>query len=308
MYTKITMNNNNNGEILIVVISCLYIIMCCSAISSMSTSLGISFGMRGDGGASSTWEKTPKVVPGPWTSSDYGTMKDGTTMSMCPEGSYVSNAMVFYGQKDHTNAIQAWCWNPSTKQTARIFDSPTCGKRDRPDAGAILKFAFLDIFLQVAAVTASIALTVFFPPAGAAMWALTGAMIAGTVGTTVVTTAMTAAAYADAKEKLLKPGVGRKLWDYEFFDAPAGINSWMVRPKDGEIKGLKFFGLGGEEMKWAGGGSNVSSGSYGPRKTDPSGTITKGTCPKGKIVRGIKASCGDRVDGLAFLCDVPPGF
>lgn len=294
------MSNTNNGDVFILLVSCLYIMLCCSAVSSMSSSLGISvipFG--GYGSAQGIWNRQGKVTPGPWTSSEYGTMKEGTSMSMCPDGSYVTDAIVFHGQADHTNAIQAWCWNPASKKTSRIFSTPTCGKRDRPDAGAIGMEAS-NIFIILASAVAS----VFFPPAGA----LGAAAVAASVAGTAASVGMQAAGWADAKNKLLRPGYGRKLWDYKYIAAPAGINSWMVRPKDGEIKGLNLFGLGGEELGWAGGGSTSSFGSYGPRKTDPTGKITKGTCPKGKIVKGIKASCGDRVDGLAFLCDVPPGF
>lgn len=218
----------------------------------------------------------------------------------CPKGSYITDVVAFHGQGEHTNAIQAWCWDPVKKQEQRVFSKPTCGKRDRPDAGAAGRYAGMGISIALSAVA-----SIFFPPAGALAAAGVAAL---TVGATVATVTTEAVVAADLQNKVLSPGAGRALWEYNYVNSPGGFYKWGVRPKDGEIQGLNMYGLSGQELKWTGGNSRRIFGPTGPRRGEPTGQLTKATCPKGKIVTGIKASCGDRVDGISFICDAPPNL
>ena len=290
------MSNNNNS--LIIIVSVIYIFLCLSSVSSFSSLLGFMTKGATYGDMSSVWSRAfgTSIQSGEWSSPVYGTMKNSKG-STCPSGSYITDMMIFHGQGDHTNAIQAWCYDPKSKNTSRIFDTPTCGKRDRTDAGAVGMIAANAIMAIAAAVV-----TVFFPPAGAAAWAGVAASVAGTTAGT----ALQIASAVDAKKDILKPQSGRKLWDYTYVGAPAGFYKWSVRPKDGEIKGLKVDAIDGQTTGWAGGNAGRVTGRFGPRRGVPSGKITTATCPKGKIVTGLKASCSDRVDGIQFICDVPP--
>jgi len=216
----------------------------------------------------------------------------------CPPGSYITDMVVFHGQGEHTNAIQGWCWNPSQKTATRLFSSPTCGKRDRPDAKAIGRL------FGTAFATAFAAVATFFSGGMAAP--LLAVTVALTVGATVLTIATEAKIASDAKDKVLQPQSGRKLWKFKYQTDPGGYYRWAVRPKDGEIQGLNMYGLSGVELGWAGGNLRRIFGPKGPRSGEPTGEITKAQCPNGKIVTGIRANCGDRVDGIQFICNKPP--
>ena len=233
---------------------------------------------------SQTWRDfgSNKVQPGIHESEAYGDMSK-PTRAVCPSGSYLTDVMAFHGQGEHTNAIQAWCFDPKTEKATRLFSSATCGKRDRPKAGNV----FSDLFTTIGNI-----LTLLNP----IYLAVTGVAPLTTQGIGL----------ADAKSNLLRGGYGREVYPYKFIASPAGIYKWAVRPKDNEIQGLNLWGLRGEQMGWAGGNLSKTNGPSGPRSGHPSGNITVGACPKGKIVKGIIASCGDRVDGLKFICDAPP--
>jgi len=292
-------NNGTAGIVFIVLIS----VMCCFfGVSSLSSLLGIlSIPGSSFGDMSAVWRKQGSHVtkPGPWESDGYGTMDGHTPIGgECPSGSYITDVVAFHGQGEHTNAIQGWCWNPAEKNATRVFSSPTCGKRDRPDPGAIGQKIGMGLSTALAAVA-----TVF--TGGLATPLLVGA-VALTVAGTATTIATEAKIASDMKNKVLAPQSGRALWEYKYQSAPAGYYRWAVRPKDGEIQGLNMYGLGGEQLGWAGGNTRRIFGPKGPRTGEPTGTITKAQCPKGKIVTGIRASCGDRVDGIQFICNTPP--
>lgn len=126
-------NNGSAGIIFIILISA----MCCFfGMSSISSTLGI-LSMPGGatyGDMSSIWRQRGIAKPGSWESSAYGTMKGHTPIGgECPPGSYITDVVAFHGQDEHTNAIQGWCWDPKQKNATRVFSSPTCGNRDRPD-------------------------------------------------------------------------------------------------------------------------------------------------------------------------------
>lgn len=291
-------NANNDGGAAVVMMSCMIMSMCYSMCSSGSAMLSVLGGGNSVSytGMDDVWgsmTKGTKVKPGKWTSKTYGNM-DKPMRGQCPEGAYLTDVMAFYGQGEHTNALQGWCYNPTTKKVNRLFDAPTCGKRDRPKASNVFLDGLNAIMIGIGAV---IAVIPGFHGIGAAL-------VAGGAGGL----AIQGAGLADAKENLLKGGYGRAVYDYKFLASPAGIYKWKVRPKDDEIQGLNMYGLQGQELGWAGGNSGKTFGRKGPRSTDPSGTIHTGSCPKGKIVTGIEASCGDRVDGLRFTCDVPPSL
>ena len=295
------MSNGNNGS-LVVVISLIYIVLCIIGSSSFSSVMGTVLfpSLRSSSNPSGIWSSVFKTrpTPGEWTSPSYGTMGDNPIGGTCPKGSYITDVVAFYGQDEHTNAIQAWCWDPVKKKEQRIFSKPTCGKRDRPDTGKAAEYAGLGLSIAASAVA-----TIFFPPAGA--FAAAGAA-ALTVGATVATVATEAVIAADLNKKVLAPGGGRALWEYRYVNSPGGFYKWAVRPKDDEIQGVNIYGLGGQQLQWAGGNSRRIFGPKGPRRGEPTGQITKATCPKGKIVTGLRASCGDRVDGISFTCDAPP--
>jgi len=219
----------------------------------------------------------------------------------CPPGSYISDIIGFDGQGDHTNALQAWCWDPKKKIVTRIFaGKPTCGKRDKPDGGRIALIAFTPITAIAAA-----ALTVIFPPAGALAWAGVAASVAGTAASV----GMEIAAGVDAAKDVLKPGSGRALWNVKIANSPAGWKTWSVRQEKGEIQGLQLDAVDGTTSTgWIGGGGSKVFGSGGVRQGAPVGKITTQSCPRGTIMNGISASCGDRVDGLQFTCARPPGM
>jgi len=231
--------------------------------------------------------------PGLWESNQYGGKGGKTYRAMCPANSYVSDVIGFYGQGTHTNALQAWCYNPDTHAASRLFDGQTCGKRDYPSAGAAFEF----IGYMFAAIT--VAIGTF----GAGLAAIVPVFMS--MGPTLTSKTI---GWADARKNLLKPQFGRKLYKYLYMSAGAGIYKWSVNPKNNEIHGLNLYGLTGEESGWIGGRSSGSRvGPGGPRTSlQPvlKGAIT-GQCPLGKVVVGIEANCGDRVDGLKFLCDVP---
>lgn len=282
-------SNNDDDAVLVIVVS---LIMCCCmyCMSSSSLSLlGHAAGRTGGGsgytGQTKTWQEydSNKVKPGVYESQAYGDMSK-PTRAVCPEGSYLTDVMAFHGQGEHTNAIQGWCFDPKTEKATRLFSSATCGKRDRPKAKNIFMDASNIFMLMLSGGLA----------APAAVLGFASSAIPQSIG------------LADAKTNLLRGGYGRAVYDYKLIASPAGIYKWAVRPKDNEIQGLNLWGLRGEEMGWAGGNASKTIGPSGPRKGNPTGNITVGTCPKGKIVKGIVASCGDRVDGLKFICDVPP--
>lgn len=284
----------------LVVISLVYVMCCCMV---MLCGLCVLMRMQGKqvvyGDMRDLWREKLGTSSGQvWTSPAYGTMKGTIIGGTCPSGSYISDIIGFSGQDSSTNALQAWCWNPKTKQLSRVFaNKPTCGKRDRPDAGAIAMIAFTPITALAAA-----ALTVIFPPAGALAWTGVAASVAGTMASV----GMEIAAGVDASKDILKPQSGKALWDFKLAGAPAGWNRWYVRPKDGEIKGLRLDALDGQTTQWMGGGDGKSFSSAGVEQSQPSGKITTQACPRGTLLTGIKASCGDRVDGIQFVCGPPP--
>jgi hypothetical protein len=296
-------NNGTAGIVFIVLISA----MCCFfGVSSLSSLLGILSvpGGKTYGDMSTVWRKqgSYSVKPGPWESDSYGTMDGHTPIGgECPSGSYITDVIAFHGQDEHTNAIQGFCWDPKKKDATRIFSPPTCGKRDHPDAKAALQKLLTPVMVWLT--VAATALTVV---TGGLATPLLAATIALTVATTVSSITSEAIIAQKMKNEVLAPGYGRKLWDYKYKNDPAGYYRWAVRSKDGVIQGLNMYGLGGEELTWAGGNARRIFGPKGPRSGEPTGTITKAQCPKGKIVTGIRASCGDRVDGIQFICNTPP--
>jgi len=286
----------------LVVVSMVYLMCCCAVMvcgvcilmTRMRGTPGVVYGDVRD-----LWQSMGTSSTTSWTSPSYGTMKGTPIGSTCPSGSYVSDIIGFSGENSATNALQAWCWDPKLKKlTTRIFaNKPTCGKRDRPDAKAIAMIAFTPITAVAAA-----ALTILFPPAGALAWTAVATSVAGTLASV----GMEIASGVDVSKDILKPQSGRALWDFALAGTPAGWNRWSVRPKDGEIKGLRFDAVDGKTTGWIGGGDGKTFSSAGVEKSQPSGKITTQSCPRGTILTGIKASCGDRVDGIQFTCGRPP--
>jgi hypothetical protein len=238
------------------------------------------------------------TMSGPWTSRQYGSIRENPIGRTCPKGQYITDVIGFHGQGEYTNALQAWCYDPKSKRTTRIFSKPTCGKRDKPDA----KRGFLIALTPIIAVAAA-ALTVFFPPAGAAAWTGVAASVAGTAASV----GMEIASGIDADKDVLKAGSGRALWDVVWTGSPYGYNRWSVREKDGVIQGLKFDGADGQTSTgWIGGNVTNVMGPSGPRLArNPTGNIVTQSCPKGYVLTGINATCGDRVDGLVMTCNRP---
>lgn len=262
-------------------------VMFCICSSSSSSIMSLS-SAKGRGGASGTDNAHMKggVEPGLWESEKYGGGGGKGSRAICPANSYITDVIGFFGQGTHTNAINAWCYNPDTHEVKRLFASPTCGNRDRPSAGAAFEFIGYMVGVALTAVfTMGLSLSLFGPT-----------LIGKTIG------------WADARKNILKPQFGRKLWKYRYLSAPAGIYKWDVNPKDGEIHGINLHGLNGQMSGWIGGregGWRVGPG--GPRQyLDPviKGK-TGGRCPLGKVVVGMDARCGDRVDSIKFYCDVP---
>jgi hypothetical protein len=285
----------DDDDAFVVLACCLVLCTICSMCSSSSSSIAM---MSAKGGTSkSAWKNSPHMKqgtpPGLWESNQYGGKGGKTYRAMCPANSYVSDVIGFYGQGTHTNALQAWCYNPDTHAASRLFDGQTCGKRDYPSAGAAFEFVgYMLAAITVAIGTFGAGLAAIVP---VFMW----------MGPTLVPKSI---GWADARKNLLKPQFGRKLYKYLYMSAGAGIYKWSVNPKNNEIHGLNLYGLTGEESGWIGGRSSGSRvGPGGPRKSlQPvlKDAVT-GQCPLGKVVVGIEANCGDRIDGLKFLCDVP---
>jgi len=102
-------------------------------------------------------------------------------------------------------------------------------------------------------------------------------------------------------DQLLSSGFGRKLWTQYTLATPSGITGWEVIPGEGSgcpksgLCGLNLISAEGQHSGWAGGQSDRVN----------KGNKQVGTCPPGKIVKEIRTTCGDRVDGIQFMCDVP---
>jgi len=242
---------------------------------------------------------TPTTT-GPWTSPSYGSMRDNPYGRSCAEGEYITDVIGFHGQGEHTNALQAWCYNPKTKKTTRIFKNPTCGKRDKHDH----LNSFMIALTPILAIAAT-AITIISGGSAAVVWVGVAATAAGTaasVGTQI-------ASGIDAHKDVLNAGAGRKMWDVVWSGSPYGFNKWSTRAKDGEIQGLKLDGTDGEvSTDWIGGGTVRVNGPAGPRLVRaPSGKVVTQSCPTGYVVTGIEATCGDRVDGIRFVCNRPGG-
>ncbi len=102
-------------------------------------------------------------------------------------------------------------------------------------------------------------------------------------------------------DKMLKPESSRRLWTPNPQTSILGFTGWEVIP-DGCPKsglcGLNMITAEGTETGWSGGeGSSLPSDHKSKKQT--------GRCPPGKIVKEIRTKCGDRVDGIQFVCDVP---
>lgn len=284
----------------------LCLLCCCCSYLCWSACVVISLFLGDSSYADQTdfWKKTLGLsAGGPWKSKVYGN-QHRPIGGDCPAGSFVTDVIGFSGQGDHTNALQFWCYDPSTQKTSRIFKKPTCGKRDKPDPEAIALLAFTPIVA-----IAATALTIFpgTQPLGALAWTGLAVSVAGTAAWA----GMEIASGIDAAKDILKPGKGRSLWPkIAWTGAPAGYYKWNVRPKDNEIKGLNLYAIDGQRTGWIGGmgSENDRFGAYGPRKKPPTDNVITQRCPPGTIITGVTASCGDRVDGIQFTCDRPPGM
>jgi len=285
--------------------SSLILIMCCVCIAFFCFIRMIQHGSRrANYVVDNTRTSGKAAMTGPWTSREYGNMQGHTPIGdSCKPGEYVTDIIGFHGQGEHTNALQFWCYNPKTRKTRRVFKKPTCGKRDRPDHLG----QFLIALTPVIAVATAIA-AVFFPPA----WAITPGVV--TIATTAVGTAagvaLEIASGIDADNDVLKPSSGRKMWDVVWTGSPYGYNAWSLREKDGVIQGLKLSPVDtGDDTggsAWIGGNVATVSGPSGPQMMRrPTGNITTQACPSGYVVTGVKAACGDRVDGIQFTCNRP---
>jgi hypothetical protein len=234
--------------------------------------------------------KASGVKPGLWESPSYG--RAGGDRNVCPTGSYVTDIMAFHGQGSYTNAFNMWCYNPDTHEVTRLWKSPTCGKRDRPKVGNVFLDGLNAIVIGLGAI---VAIVPGFQAIGATM-------VAGGVASL----AAQGAGIAASQREVLRPGYGRALYDYKYLAAPAGVYKWEINPKENDgIHGLNMHGLQGSMLGWAGGDGGYRVGPGGPRRSVAPLKAKTGTCPLGKVVVGVEASCGDRVDGMKFLCDVP---
>lgn len=281
------MTNNNNGSgMLLLWIVCF--VMGCSCISSVAGSAAVPFFSR----------DTPAGQGAPWTSKAYGDLKNAETKS-CADGAYVAGVAGFDGQADHTNAVQLYCLDPTTKKTTPLLDGVTCGKRDRPDAGESLK-AFGKILMNVTLAVAGVVLSIV------TFGAATPAVIAGFVGLGAVQLGAGLATDGIVQEQIEQQlggaGYGRKAWNQKTFTSGAGIDRVQIRQcNNGEVCGLRFHG-GGKSSQWIGGSQGTVWGRQGPRQIAPTGKIVDVKCPAGKVVTGVAARCGDRVDAVQFVC------
>lgn len=234
---------------------------------------------------------------GPWTSRAYGSLRDKPIGRTCPPGQYVSDVIGFYGQGEHTNALQFWCFDPKTKKTSRVFKKPTCGKRDKPDSLSAFMVALTPIIAVVSAV--------LIPFSGGAT--AMGIAAAVTIAGTAASVGMDITSGIDANKDVLAPASGRKLWDVVWTGSPYGYNEWSVREKDGEIQGIKLDSSDeAASTGWIGGGLAKINGPAGPRMARmPTGKYVTQKCPSGYVITGVEATCGDRVDGLRFTCNKP---
>jgi len=264
---------------------CMTLCMCSSSSSSVTSM------MTGKQGAANTKTTNPHMErnasAGLWESPSYGGGGGKSTRAMCPPNSYLTSVIGFHGEGMHTNALQGYCYDPDTHDVKRLFPGVTCGNRDKPSVGAAFEF--------IGYMLATITLSLFTVWGVAFLW-MGPIMIGKTIG------------WSDARKNVLKPQFGRKLWKYKFMSAPAGVYAWDILSKDSEVNGVNFYGLNGETSGWIGGREGgYRVGPDGPRRQiDPViKGATSGRCPLGKVVVGIDAGCGDRVDRLKFLCDIP---
>jgi len=216
-----------------------------------------------------------QVSPGKWESPYYGRKAGNDLKFSCRPGKHISGVVLFGGEDENaqTNAIGAYCSAPDGSDPSNALSNgkPTCGNRDYPHTGRV----FADI-LNVGQST----LTFGLMGDGSSL----SSMIADTT----------------------KAGFGRKLWANYPLATPTGITGWKVHdgkdgtcPKSG-LCGLNLFSAEGAETGWAGG-----QGTKLKNATTHDNNIQSGSCPPGKIVKEIRTTCGDRVDGIQFICDVP---
>lgn len=260
--------------------SCMIFCMCSSSSSSIMSML--SGQRRGANTATNNAHMKQSASAGLWESSSYGGGGGKSTRAMCPRNSYLTSVIGFYGQGTHTNALQGYCYDPDTHDVKPLFPGKTCGNRDYPSVGAA--FEFIGYMAVIIVFT------------GVGLFWMTPILVGKTIG------------WSDARKNVLKPQFGRKLFKNHFMSAPSGIYAWDISSKSNEVHGVNFYGLNGETSGWIGGRqSGYRVGPGGPRQqiNPVVKGATAGRCPLGKVIVGIDAGCGDRVDRLKFLCDIP---
>jgi len=229
------------------------------------------------------------IEPGPWESPVYGYDK-GWKIAKCPEGTSQNiTGIVLHGGEDEnaqTNALHAFCSRPDFGEVTNAFPKNEVGAPG--GCGKTSFFNFIEIFKSIGGIFGD-----FF----------TGDFKFTSLGIDPKDGQL----YQEYIDNTIEPGFAEKSWSPYLLMSPTGITGWEVIPggkdagcpKSG-ICGLNLISAEGKETGWAGGEGN--------KLTDPVNHKKQkqvGTCPPGKIISEIRTTCGDRVDGIQFVCDVP---
>jgi len=237
--------------------------------------------------------KQADVKPGRWESPWYGNAKDENNkrryrVAKCPDKQNITGIVLHGGEDDNaqTNAINAFCSREDFGDVSSAFKgtyslglTQGCGKTGFTHAG--------EMFKMIGAVLGD-----FF----SFDLKFTGAFGQG---------AKKGQEYTKYVDNTVNPGAGNKSWTPYMALSPTGFVGWEVIP-GGKDAGCPKSGLCGLKMYTAEGASTGWAGGEGSRlKKDHKDKRQIGRCPAGKIVKEIRTDCGDRVDGIQFICDVP---
>lgn len=258
---------------------------------------GCSWDKGKDVGKLQCRRKVTEVKPGPWESPWYGTQPENRTetkshdgrgykFASCPNGKNITG-IVLHGGEDHnaqTNAINAFCSKPDFTDVSNAFRSSNpdihgCGKTGYSQAGAFFK----------------------------GLGAIFGDLFSGNLkfSSAFGYDPKTGQEYTKFVDNAVNPGFGNQAHIPFPALTSTGFTGWEVIPggknagcpKSG-LCGLNLITAEGAQTGWAGGeGKNLPSNHKNKKQT--------GQCPPGKIIKEIRTQCGDRVDGIQFICDVP---
>jgi hypothetical protein len=259
---------------------------------------GCSWDKGKDVGKLQCRRKVTEVKPGPWESPWYGSKpkeidwnKDergrGYFRGTCPDGKNITGIVLHGGEDDNaqTNAINAFCSRPDFGEVSSAFpltpvgEVKGCGNTGFGHGGEFFK----------------------------GLGAVFGDLFSGNFKFTsaVGVSAKTGQEYTQFVDNAINPGFSRKPWTPYVALTSTGFTGWEVIPggkdagcpKSG-LCGLNLITAEGIETGWAGGeGTKLPSNHKNKKQT--------GRCPPGKIIKEIRTKCGDRPDGIQFICDVP---